>query len=31
MEAVTGSDFEKARINGKFKNIDFLESLFTGY
>ena len=31
MEAVTGSEFEKAREHGKFRNIDFLESLFTGY
>lgn len=31
MEAVTGSEFERARKNGKFRNIDFLESLFTGY
>ena len=31
MEAITGSDFEKARQKGKFKDIDFLESLFTGY
>lgn len=31
MEAVTGSDFERAYSKGKFKGIDFLESLFTGY
>lgn len=31
MEAIQGSEFEKARQNGKFKDIDFLESLFTGY
>ena len=31
MEAITGSEFEKVRENGKFKNVDFLESLFTGY
>lgn len=31
MEAIRGSDFEKIRKNGKFRNIDFLESLFTGY
>lgn len=31
MEAITGSEFERVRKNGKFKNIDFLESLFTGY
>ena len=31
MEAITGSDFEKVRKAGKFKDVDFLESLFTGY
>ena len=31
MEAITGSEFEKVRKNGKFKGVDFLESLFTGY
>lgn len=31
IEAIRGSDFEKVRKNGKFRNIDFLESLFTGY
>lgn len=31
MEAVTGSEFEKVRKNGKFKDVDFIESLFTGY
>jgi hypothetical protein len=31
MEAITGSQFEKVRENGKFKEVDFLESLFTGY
>ncbi len=31
MEAITGQDFKKARQNGKFKDVDFLESLFTGY
>lgn len=31
MEAVRGSDFEKARKNGKFKKVDFLNSIFTGY
>lgn len=30
-EAVTGNEFEKSRQIGKFANIDFLESLFTGY
>lgn len=31
MEAITGSEFERVRKNGKFKKVDFLESLFTGY
>ena len=31
MEAVRDDDFIKARNNGKFENIDFLNSLFTGY
>lgn len=31
MEAITGSDFEKVRKKGKFQDVDFLESLFTGY
>ncbi len=31
MESVQGEDFIKARKAGKFKKIDFLESLFTGY
>jgi hypothetical protein len=31
MEAITGSKFERVRKNGKFKKVDFLESLFTGY
>ena len=31
MEAITGSEFEKVREHGKFKKVDFLESLFTGY
>lgn len=30
-EAIQDSDFERARKNGKFKDVDFLESLFTGY
>lgn len=30
-EAIRGEDFEKARQNGKFEDVDFLESLFTGY
>ncbi len=31
MEAITGEDFEICRKRGKFKDVDFLESLFTGY
>lgn len=31
LEAITGEDFEYACSNGKFKDVDFLESLFTGY
>ena len=31
MEAFKDSDFEDAKKRGKFKDIDFLESLFTGY
>ena len=31
MEAITGSEFERVRKNGKFRDVDFLESLFTGY
>lgn len=31
MEAITGSEFERVRKNGKFEGVDFLESLFTGY
>lgn len=31
MEAITGSDFERAKQNGKFNDVDFLESMFTGY
>lgn len=31
MEAVKDNEFIKARENGKFKDVDFLESLFTGY
>lgn len=31
MEAIRDSEFEKVRKKGKFKEIDFLESLFTGY
>ena len=31
MEAVTGSQFEDVYAKGKFKGVDFLESLFTGY
>lgn len=31
MEAIRDEDFKQARKNGKFKKIDFIESLFTGY
>lgn len=31
MEAVQGEDFTRQKSNGKFKGVDFLESLFTGY
>ena len=31
LESIKGSEFERLRINGKFSDIDFLESLFTGY
>lgn len=31
MEAFKGSEFERVRKLGKFKKIDFLESLFTGF
>lgn len=31
MDKTDGSEFERARKNGKFKDVDFLESLFTGY
>lgn len=30
-EAITGDEFMRVRKNGKFKEVDFLESLFTGY
>lgn len=30
-EAITGAEFERVRSKGKFAEIDFLESLFTGY
>lgn len=30
-EAISGEEFERVRKKGKFKDIDFLESLFTGY
>lgn len=30
-EAIAGERFKQARKNGKFKDIDFLESLFTGF
>ena len=31
MEGIRDSEFEKVRKYGKFKDVDFLESLFTGY
>lgn len=31
MNKLQGSEFERARQNGKFQDVDFLESLFTGY
>lgn len=31
MRRITGDKFSKARRNGKFKEIDFLESFFTGH
>ena len=31
MEAIKDSEFMRARQNGKFEDVDFLESLFTGY
>ena len=31
MEAITGSEFERVKSKGKFKDVDFLESLFTGF
>lgn len=31
MEAVQSDDFVKARKNGKYLDVDYLESLFTGY
>lgn len=30
-EAIRGSEFERVRAKGKFPNIDFLETIFTGY
>ena len=30
-EPIKGTEFERLRKNGKFSNIDFLETLFTGY
>jgi hypothetical protein len=30
-EPIKGTEFERLRENGKFSNIDFLETLFTGY
>lgn len=31
MEVFSGKDFENVRKKGKFKDVDFLESFFTGY
>lgn len=31
MRRISGNDFSKARKNGKFKEVDFLESYFSGY
>lgn len=31
MEPIQGEEFIRLRENGKFKDVDFLESLFTGY
>lgn len=31
IEAIKGSQFEELRKRGKFKDVDFLESLFTGH
>ena len=31
MEAFKGSDFETVRKRGKFQDVDFLESMFTGF
>ena len=31
MRRIHGKDFTKARQNGKFKDVDFLESYFSGY
>ena len=31
MGSIGGENFKKARMNGKFKNIDFLETNFIGY
>lgn len=31
MDKITDGDFERAKSNGKFQDVDFLESLFTGY
>jgi len=31
MEAVTGQDFINVRSKGKFPDVDFLESNFTGF
>ena len=31
LEAITGSEFERLHEKGKFQDVDFLESIFTGY
>lgn len=31
MEQISDSEFERARSNGKFRDVDFLESMFKGY
>ena len=31
MEPIKGKEFERLKAKGKFKNIDFLETMFTGY
>ncbi len=31
MGSISGDSFKEARKNGKFKDVDFMESNFTGY